>query len=641
MNRDLVRPGLPGVAEESSSHEGMPATDMFRLAVEACPNGMVIIDRDGRIAMANVAIETQFGYRQEELLGHSVDMLVPVRPRSQDARDRGASNRPAERHHIGADVDHFGWRKDGSEFPIEVVLTPIGARKDCLVLGVIIDLSERRRIERLKDEFVSTVSHELRTPLTSISGSLGLLMGQWAGKLPESAARLLEIAHKNSQRLVRLINDILDIEKIESGHVVFNLSRIGLRQLVEQAIESNRGFAESYGVRVRLDAASEDGKVNVDPDRLSQVMTNLLSNAIKFSPPDQEVLVAVEKYGNALRVSVRDHGVGIPAAFKPHIFEKFAQADATDSRQKGGTGLGLSIAKKIVERLGGAAGFADALGGGTIFHIELPACDGADAADIDPEAGQSTVRILLCENDREAATALRERLRPAGFAVDVAYTAAAAVAHANATSYAAVLVNLRLPDGDGISLILRMRALANHRDTPMIVISDDAARGRNDVRSSRLNVLDWLSVPVEFERLVQILKASTAPQSHRRARILHLDDDYDVLAVVTDALRTMADVVSVDSIESARRTLTTERIDLAVLDISLGTGSGLDLLPHLRDRLGNVIPVIIFSAHDAGLACDEQVQVALSKSHASIDNLVAAVSDRLALLPPRASREMA
>jgi PAS domain S-box-containing protein len=631
---------LTGVVKASSSHKGIPAADMFRLAVEACPHGMVIIDRDGRMAMANVAVERQFGYRQEELIGQSVDMLVPLRLRSQDTGDRGAFKRPAERHHIGAAVDLFGLRKDGSEFSIEIVLTPIRARK-AFVLGVIVDLSERKRIERLKDEFVSTVSHELRTPLTSISGSLGLLMGQWAGKLPESAARLLSIAHKNSQRLVRLINDILDIEKIESGHVVFNLSQIGLRQLVEQAIEGNRGFAEGYGVRVRLDAASKGGEVNVDPDRLSQVITNLLSNAIKFSAPDQEVLVAVEKNGNIFRVSVRDHGVGIPAAFKPHIFEKFAQADATDSRQKGGTGLGLNIAKQIVERLGGTIGFADAPGGGTNFHIELPASDGADAADIDLEAGHSTVRILLCEDDREAAAALRERLRPAGFTVDLAYTAAAAVARADTTSYAAVLVNLRLPDGDGISLILRMRALANYRDTPIIVISRDAARGRSDVRSSRLNVLDWLSVPVEFERLVQILKASTAPQSHQRARILHLDDDYDVLAVVTDALHTMADVISVDSIESARHALMTERIDLAVLDISLGTSSGLDLLPNLRDRLGNVIPVIIFSAHGAGLACDEQVQVALSKSHTSIDNLVAAVRDRLALLPARAFREMA
>ena len=164
------------------------------------------------------------------------------------------------------------------------MLSPLESAEGILVTAAIRDISLRKDMERLKDEFVSTVSHELRTPLTSISGSLGLLVGHWAGKLPDSAARLLTIAHTNSQRLVRLINDILDIEKIEFGRVVFKLERIDVRALVEQAIESNRGFAEGYDVRVRLDAASAEGAVNADPDRLAQVVTNLLSNAIKFSP---------------------------------------------------------------------------------------------------------------------------------------------------------------------------------------------------------------------------------------------------------------------------------------------------------------------------------------------------------------------
>ena len=244
---------------------------------------------------------------------------------------------------------------------------------------------ERKRLDRLKDEFVASVSHELRTPLTSIFGSLSLLLNNAAGHLPEPAARLLAIAHGNSQRLVRLVNDILDIEKMESGQVAFDFKRVESRLLVEQAIEANRGFAESSGVRIRLEDASAVGVVRADPDRLTQVVTNLLSNAIKFSPTDNEVVVAVEE-GTDVVISVRDHGPGIPDDFKPHIFERFAQADATDAKQKSGTGLGLSIVKQIVERLGGEVGFADAPGGGTIFHIELPhwkhvACMAIGAAD--------------------------------------------------------------------------------------------------------------------------------------------------------------------------------------------------------------------------------------------------------------------
>ena len=196
--------------------------EKFRLAVEACPNGMVMIDSDGKMVMVNTEVEQQFGYRRNELIGQSIDMLFPVGLRGPHANHSRAVGGSLEARRLGVGPDLAGLRKDGSEFSCEVGLTPIRTSKGPLVLGVVVDVSERRHTERLKDEFVSTVSHELRTPLTSIAGSLGLLVGQWGDKLPESATPdCLVIAHKNSQRLVRLINDILDIEKIESGRVVF------------------------------------------------------------------------------------------------------------------------------------------------------------------------------------------------------------------------------------------------------------------------------------------------------------------------------------------------------------------------------------------------------------------------------------
>jgi signal transduction histidine kinase len=231
---------------------------------------------------------------------------------------------------------------------------------------------ERKRLERLKDEFVSTVSHELRTPLTSITGSLGLLMGKTAGILPKSAERLLEIAHTNSVRLVRLVNDILDIEKLESGRAVFDLKRVNVGSLVGQMVEEIRGMAEGHRVRIRIEAGATIDEVPADADRLGQVITNLLSNAVKFSAPNDEVVITIENVAGLVRVSVRDHGPGISEEFKPHVFERFAQADATDARRKGGTGLGLSIVKEIVDRLSGEVGFGDAPGGGTIFYVELP-----------------------------------------------------------------------------------------------------------------------------------------------------------------------------------------------------------------------------------------------------------------------------
>jgi signal transduction histidine kinase len=231
---------------------------------------------------------------------------------------------------------------------------------------------ERKQGDRLKDEFVATVSHELRTPLTSIAGSLGLILGGAAGQLPQPALRLLTIAHNNSQRLVRLINELLDMEKLQSGQSRLDIQVVEFRSLVAQAVEEVRGFADGYNVEIRVTEAAA-GHVKADADRLVQVVTNLLSNAIKFSPAGAAVDVAVAATADSLQLSVRDYGRGIPPELKPRIFQKFAQASSAATRNTSGTGLGLSITREIVSRLGGSIGFEDAPGGGTRFFVTLPA----------------------------------------------------------------------------------------------------------------------------------------------------------------------------------------------------------------------------------------------------------------------------
>jgi signal transduction histidine kinase len=236
------------------------------------------------------------------------------------------------------------------------------------------DITERKRMESIKDDFVAMVSHELRTPLTSIRGSLGLLAGGATGKMPEAAQPLLDIATSNCDRLVRLINDILDMEKIESGKMAFVPVPLALAPLVEQAVLSNHAYAHGYGVVIRLEE-SVPGRVLADPDRLHQVLTNLLSNAVRYSPRGGAVEVRVSRHGGGLRVSVADHGPGIPPELQPRVFEKFAQANASSSRRPGSTGLGLSISRAIVERHGGCIWFETEAGEGTTFHFELADLD--------------------------------------------------------------------------------------------------------------------------------------------------------------------------------------------------------------------------------------------------------------------------
>jgi PAS domain S-box-containing protein len=364
----LERLALP-VASDAIAK--MERESILRAAIEICPFGIVIVEPLGKIVLANGEMERMFGYAHDELIGRPVDVLVPTNMRAQHAHHRRQfaahpGIRMAKSRKLSAR------RQDGTEFPVEVGLSPIHTNEGVLVLGVIVDISERLRIEGLKDEFIATVSHELRTPLTSIAGALGLLVANAGGTLPGPMVRLLTIARANSLRLVRLVNNILDMEKIESGKVAFVLKRVAVSPLVEQSIEDNRGFADEYGVRIRLDAASVTAEMCVDPDWLLQIVTNLVSNAVKFSPRGEEVVVAIERRGASIRISVRDHGHGIPDEFRSRIFEKFAQADNSDARQQGGTGLGLSIVKQIVNRLGGEVGFSDAPGGGAVFHVDLP-----------------------------------------------------------------------------------------------------------------------------------------------------------------------------------------------------------------------------------------------------------------------------
>lgn len=235
-------------------------------------------------------------------------------------------------------------------------------------------LAERERLERLQDEFVTTVSHELRTPLTSIAGALGLLEDGRGGELPPKAAHMVHIAHRNSERLTRLVNDILDIGKLESNCMRLQSQPCALTPLIERAIAETEAFAQGFNVTMNFETAHLDAMAKVDEDRFIQVVTNLLSNAVKFSPSGQVVQVDLAPHGPAWRLSVRDQGPGIPAAFRDRIFQKFAQAGTPANRQCPGTGLGLAIVQHIVHLHGGEVSFDSAPQMGTTFHVDLPMC---------------------------------------------------------------------------------------------------------------------------------------------------------------------------------------------------------------------------------------------------------------------------
>lgn len=238
--------------------------------------------------------------------------------------------------------------------------------------GFITDITQRKHLEQMKSEFVSTVSHELRTPLTSIAGSLGLINGEALGPVPDAMREMLLIAQSNSQRLRQLIDDLLDMDKLLAGKMSFVPQRLDLDSFLTDCATSHQGFARQHDVQIDY-AGVVVTSVMADPLRLQQVLSNLLSNALKFSPAGSRVLLSAQALGGHVRVSVADQGPGVPADFVDRLFEKFSQADASDRRQKGGTGLGLAISKELMERMGGAIGFYPRPEGGAVFWIDLPA----------------------------------------------------------------------------------------------------------------------------------------------------------------------------------------------------------------------------------------------------------------------------
>ncbi|WP_160147338.1 ATP-binding protein [Methylopila sp. Yamaguchi] len=598
------------------------AEALFRGLFDHSPDSKAIVrvEPDGafRLETWNDAAVHASGLRQDDVVGRTPAEIFPGGTGlalEADLRTAVEARQPfsAEREAV----------MHGAPAAYEVVYVPL-KDADGRVERVFVsarEISERKRVERMKTEFVSTVSHELRTPLTSIAGSLGLLAEGVAGPLGDKARHLIGIAHANSLRLVRLINDILDIEKIEAGRMAFDLGPVALEALVEDAVTSLRGYAQSFDVQVEVLCGPEPIIVRGDADRLSQVATNLISNAIKFSPKGETVTVVVDVDGAAARLRVRDHGPGVPIAFRPHVFSKFAQADGSDSRRKGGTGLGLAIVKEIVERHAGSVGFVSEPGEGAEFQVRLPRV--RDEREATRSAPDRRPCILVCEDDAIIGAILSEQLSDAGFRTILATTVRSAKAAATG-DVQAILVDLRLPDGHGITLIRDLRASPATATTPIIVVSAEADAGRRDARAAMLDVVAWLEKPVDVQRLSSLLRDRLRPRGGR-PRILHVEDDADLCKVVAAAVMPIADVVSARSLIEARARLVDTAFDLAIIDVALGDGSGLELLADLEATTPRPIPAIIFSAHDVDGDVAPQAAAALTKSRTSLTALVDAV----------------
>jgi PAS domain S-box-containing protein len=482
-------------------------------------DAIITLNESGSIESWNRGAQALFGYSSADILRRSVGLLALPATLLRDHQhwwgqlDPGQKYKPKQYQLVS---------KDGQLVDVDIVVSEVRIDSRRLLICLLRDIAERLEVERLKAGFVATVSHELRTPLTSILASLGLMAGAMAREMPPKALRLVDIARQNCERLIRLINDILDLEKAESGKLEFQLELHGLQALLQQAIDINRGFADNYAVRLELEINCVDASLLIDRDRLLQVLTNLISNAVKFSPSGSTIRVTAAIVGAVIKISIQDEGPGISSEFQQRIFQKFAQADASDSRSKGGTGLGLSISKTIMERLGGSIGFDARPSKGACFYITLPVSQAASPMSNRVTGHAAGHRVLVCDDDPDVRELIRAWLAESGaeaVPVQTIYEARAALA---SSRFDLALFDLHLADGSSVELLTQLRAEDSAPRIPVIVMT---AASVSDAQLDQLHVLgvvDVLRKPMSRDELVGAVRRSTTTPAPNTVSPLYL-----------------------------------------------------------------------------------------------------------------------
>jgi PAS domain S-box-containing protein len=597
--------------------------------VESSADAIIGMGTDGRIQSWNRGAERLFGYSADDVLGEEVGRLLVPADRHHELA--GLHTRVSQEERIEM-LETVRLTRDGRPLDVSLSLAPIkdGSGEIGGMAAIIRDVTERRAVERMKDEFVSVVSHELRTPLTSIRGSLGLLAGGVLGSLPEKGQRMIEIAVANTDRLIRLINDILDLERMGSGKVSMQRQECDAADLVVQAGEVMRPLAEKAGVSLLVSPTS--AQLWADPDRLLQTFTNLLSNAIKFSPAGSVVRFTADRLGNQVVFSVRDEGRGIPSDKLETIFERFQQVDASDARQKGGTGLGLAISKMIVEQHGGRIWAESQPGGGATLWVALRANDEPSSSSPTP-AGDRPL-VLVCDDEPSILEVVRILLEQRGYQAVGVTSGREAVERAAELQPAAILLDLVMPGMDGWDTLASLKECLQTRDIPVIIFSAIAPHADAPRRD---DAAGWLTKPLDTDALFRALRRVAAGPGPV-GRVLLVEDDLDLVGVLRELFAQRGlELHHADSGRQAVEMAQQVHPDLLLLDVGLPDMDGFRVVDWLRrhDRLRR-LPLVVYTARDLDARDRERLVLGptefLTKARTSpqeCERRVVAVLDRL------------
>jgi PAS domain S-box-containing protein len=504
----------------------------FRALLESAPDAMVIVDRAGRIAIVNAQTEQMFGYRRHELLGQPVEVLVPMPYRQRHERHRHDYVTAAHARPMGAGLELFALRKDRTQFPVEISLSPLETEDGLLVASAIRDITARKRAEaerdrllqeraahaeanRVKDEFLATLSHELRTPLNAILGWTSLLLKEpgFAGKTRHA----LETVLRNAQAQTQIVEDLIDLSRVVTGKLRIDARPIDLADVVNAAIDVMRPAADARGLTIAVAPELTSYLTLGDEDRMRQAVWNVLSNAVKFTPEGGVVTVRLSRSERAIRLEVQDTGIGIAPEFLPHVFDRFRQADSSMTRLHGGLGLGLSIVRSIVEAHGGTVVATSAgVGHGATLTIDVPAPRvesrarprraAVAPADESAHTRLDGLRILVIDDAPDERALFSEILSARGAVVQTAASAEAGIEIARSFSPHAIVTDIAMPIEDGYAFLRRLRtgSAAGLSSVPVVAVTAHA-RAEDRERALAAGFRTYLSKPVQPDRLVTVV----------------------------------------------------------------------------------------------------------------------------------------
>ena len=608
----------------------------YRELFEVAPDAILEVDREGTIRLVNEEAEQLFGFPRTELIGKRVEDLLPERYRAVHLTNRAHyHDRPVKRP-MGSAIDLWARKSDGTEFPVDIKLSPIQTEEGLQIMCVVRDITERRRTEeqirslndtlerrnreveranQLKSEFLASMSHELRTPLNAIIGFSDLLKEQHAGEANEKHQRYLNHISHGARHLLTLINDILDLSKIEAGRLDLRCEKLTLPDDIEEVFTAVRPLATTKGLHldVHVNASLE---LHADKTRFKQILYNLLSNAIKFTAAGGGITVEAHTEDTRLRISVGDTGIGIAPDEVETIFEAFHQAAETTKGVREGTGLGLAITKRLVEMHRGRIWVESEVGRGSRFFVEMPLRPETEMREPRAAAGVARLQgekplVLIVEDEDPARELLANYLEPEGYDVAWVSSGADALIRARELKPNAITLDIRLGDSSGWEILHRLKKDAETAHIPVVVISilDEPETG------FALGASDYLVKPISKETLLAVLRKHVSPSSKGAVRLLIVDDD-------TETRYLLSAVLEAEGYTTLLATSGSQALDMLsrvspaaiLLDLLMPEMDGFEVLRRIREnRMSRDIPVFILTAKDL---TEQDLNYLAGKTHA-------------------------